>query len=363
MKILTIVGARPQFIKAAILSKAFALHQGIDEVMVHTGQHFDDNMSGVFFREMELRVPTYNLGISGTHHGTMTGEMLSEIENVCLKEQPDLLLVFGDTNSTLAGALAAAKLGIPVAHVEAGLRSFNNRMPEEINRIVTDRISDFLFCPTQTAVDNLVAEGTELRKSKIVLSGDVMLDAMNYYASKAGAASSILSMFDRSKGYVLCTVHRAGNTDDTEELKNIINAVNRVHKSTPVVLPLHPRTRKKMAEAGLTCDAIMLEPVGYFDMIVLLQNSKLVLTDSGGLQKEAFFSKKPCVTMRNETEWTELIDGGFNMLAGTDPESIVRCCREMLVKNLDFDVELYGKGNACSIIAESILHQFSSEKQ
>jgi UDP-GlcNAc3NAcA epimerase len=188
-----------------------------------------------------------------------------------------------------------------------------------------------------------------------------MLDAMKYFAPKAAAASSVLSTFDYSKGYVLCTVHRAGNTNDTGELKNILSAVNDLHKITPVVLPLHPRTRKKMMEAGLTCDAILLDPVSYFDMIMLLQNARLVLTDSGGLQKEAFFSKKPCVTMRDETEWTELIDGGFNMLAGTDPENIVSCCQEMLAKKLDFTVELYGNGNACSIIADSILRQFATK--
>ncbi|CAN5481657.1 UDP-N-acetylglucosamine 2-epimerase (non-hydrolyzing) [soil metagenome] len=356
MKIITVIGARPQFIKAAALSREFALHSTIQELIVHTGQHFDENMSGVFFKEMEIPMPTYNLNINSLHHGAMTGEMLIRLEDVYLKEKPDLVVVFGDTNSTLAGALTAVKLKIPIAHIEAGLRSFNKYMPEEINRVLTDRISDYLFCPTLHAIRNLENEGYRNFPCTILHSGDVMQDAMNYYSKKVPAHTEILDK--TGKDFILCTLHRASNTDDEQHLKSIIDAVNELSIAHRVVFPIHPRTKNKILSLGVTCEAMMIDPVGYFDMIQLLRNCKLVLTDSGGLQKEAYFNRKPCVTLREETEWTELTEGGFNRLSGCDTQRIVKFSNEMMTKELDFSNDLYGGGFASKLIVDRILSDF-----
>ena len=359
MKIVTIIGARPQFVKAAALSREFAKHNSIEEVLVHTGQHFEANMSEVFFEEMEIPKPKYNLGINSLSHGAMTGRMLEEIEKVIIAEQPDILLVYGDTNSTLAGAIAAKKLLIKVAHVEAGLRSFNMDMPEEVNRILTDRVSDFLFCPTQTAIDNLQKEGYEKFNCQVINTGDVMQDAALFYAEKSEEKSTIIEDINQKK-FILATLHRADNTDDKYKLKEIVEALNYIHAEVcPVVLPLHPRTKAKLNLFGIDLKVKLIDPVGYFDMIELLKNCELVMTDSGGLQKEAYFFKKNCVTMREQTEWLELIETKINVLVGSDRDLIIKGIKEMLKTKSDFSKNLYGNGNATKNIAEVLLSKIN----
>jgi UDP-GlcNAc3NAcA epimerase len=324
-KVLTIVGARPQFIKAAAVSRAIAASGGaLSEVMVHTGQHFDDNMSAVFFSELEIPQPAHNLAISGGGHGQMTGRMLEAVEKVMLDEKPDWVLIYGDTNSTLAGALAAAKLHIPVAHVEAGLRSFNMRMPEEINRILSDRISTLLFCPTDAAVANLAREGVTAGVSNV---GDVMYDVALFYRDRARAASGALSRLGLEPGrFVLATCHRAENTEDPRRLGAIVAALADIAQRMPVVLPLHPRTRKVLQAQGLL-DALgkvtLVEPLAFLDMVALEQAAAAIVTDSGGVQKEAFFYSVPCITMRDETEWVETVELGWNALVGASRQEIV----------------------------------------
>lgn len=352
-RIITIVGARPQFVKAATLSREF-VRAGIDEKIVHTGQHFDANMSEVFFTEMEIPQPAYHLDINGVGHGAMTGRMLEGIEKILLAEKPEGVLVFGDTNSTLAGALAAAKLHIPVIHVEAGLRSFNMQMPEEINRILTDRISSLLCCPTDAALKNLAAEGFDNLPVQIVKNGDVMQDAALYYARKASEKATVLNHLP-VKRFVLATVHRQENTDDPVHLKGIVEGLNAIHREVPVVLPLHPRTRNILQQSGLTIDFITIDPVGYFDMISLLQNCQLVVTDSGGVQKEAFFFQKQCITLREQTEWVELVEHGFNRLTGSNPNLIQESFFQMMNQQSDFSVNLYGNGEAARKAVSEIL--------
>lgn len=352
-KIITIVGARPQFVKAATLSRQFLL-QGVSEKIIHTGQHFDSNMSDVFFEEMEIPKPAYNLDIHGVGHGAMTGRMLEGIEKILMEEKPDGVLVYGDTNSTLAGALAATKLHIPLVHVEAGLRSFNMVMPEEINRILTDRISNLLLCPTDTAIQNLKREGFENFDAKVVKNGDVMQDAALYYAQKAEEKSSILTKINLSK-FVLATIHRQENTDTPENLKGIIEGLNAINKHFPVVVPLHPRTRNILQNQNITPQFTIIDPVGYFDMILLLKNCEMVVTDSGGVQKEAFFFGKHCITMREQTEWIELVENGFNILTGSSSEKIISAFQESLSKKSDFSMNLYGKGKAAEMAVKEII--------
>lgn len=355
MKIITVIGARPQFVKAGALSRTFAQNPEIEEIIVHTGQHFDENMSSVFFDEMEIPKPKYNLQINSLSHGAMTGRMLEGIEEIILKEKPDLLLVYGDTNSTIAGALAAKKLHIKVAHVEAGLRSFNMRMPEEVNRILTDRISDYLFCPTDTAIQNLENEGYNEIDCDVVKSGDVMQDAVNFYAKLSSEKSKVMAEINLSN-FCLTTLHRAENTDDIKLLTSIVEALNEIHKAIiPVVIPLHPRTKAKLIEFGLTLNVKTIDPVGYFDMIELLKNCSLVMTDSGGLQKEAFFFQKNCITLRDQTEWVELIQAGVNVLVGADKAKIISEARIGLSNSGDFSQNLYGNGMACQNIMNHIL--------
>ena len=350
-KIITIVGARPQFVKAAAVSRAFK-NTNIKEILVHTGQHFDKNMSEIFFEEMEIPVPEYNLGISSLGHGAMTGRMLEKIEEVIIKEKPDGLMVYGDTNSTIAGALAAKKLGIKVFHVEAGLRSFNMKMPEEINRILTDRISDCLFCPTDTAVDNLMNEGFGNFGSKVIKTGDVMYDAALFYSKKSVEKSDIIKQLGLiNTPYLLATVHRQENTDNKDRLNEIVNGLNQLSNDTQVVVPLHPRTRKILSSSNIKVNFNIIDPVGYFDMIELIKNSQLILTDSGGLQKEAYFFKKYCVTLRDETEWTELVHHGYNTLVGASKKKIIEQSEALLNKKKLFNDELYGNGNASGLIA------------
>ncbi|WP_416392033.1 UDP-N-acetylglucosamine 2-epimerase (non-hydrolyzing) [Alloalcanivorax xenomutans] len=354
MKILTVIGARPQFIKAGSVSRVLKGSGYINEVMLHTGQHFDANMSDVFFDQLGISRPNYQLSIHGGSHGEMTGRMLEKIEKVMLEEKPDRILVYGDTNSTLAGALAAAKLHIPVAHIEAGLRSFNMNMPEEINRILTDQVSDILFCPTDIAVSNLKKEGFEDKPVSVVQVGDVMQDSALFFAEKAEPPKG----FAISEEFIVATLHRAENTDNPERLGSIIKAISEIHETiAPVVLPLHPRTRNVIHKLGLKLNAQVIDPVGYFEMVWLLGKSSLVLTDSGGVQKEAFFFGKACVTMRDQTEWVELIKAGVNELVGADYSSIIDSVKRHYGRVVKDENELYGGGRAAERIANYLSGQ------
>jgi UDP-GlcNAc3NAcA epimerase len=363
MKIITVVGARPQFIKAAVVSRAIAQHnqqhptQSIQEMLVHTGQHYDPNMSDVFFAEMQIPQPDYHLGIGGRTHGAMTGQMLEKIEEVLLKEKPDVVLVYGDTNSTLAGALAAVKLHILVAHVEAGLRSHNMRMPEEVNRVLTDQISRWLFCPTETGVKNLENEGFLTCRQAIVSNvGDVMYDAALFYKQIAKPTDAIASLINQlNSGFYLATVHRAENTDESVRLSNIIDALETISRATPVVLPLHPRTHKILTSKNLHLDNMrLIAPVSYFDILTLLKHCKGVFTDSGGLQKEAYFFQKPCIILRDETEWVELVEYGFSTLTGAERDKILQTEMSINNKNIDSSIFLYGTGNAGTKIVQKL---------
>lgn len=350
MKLITIIGARPQFIKAAAVSREIAKHKDIEEVIIHTGQHFDANMSEIFFEQMHIPKPDYNLAINSLTHGAMTGRMIERIEEVLLQEKPDWVLIYGDTNSTIAGSLAAKKLHIKVAHVEAGLRSFNRNMPEEINRILTDKISDILFCPTDTAVQNLQDEGIGNHSlAKVIKCGDVMQDAAIFYTNLARKPEIAIP-----NKFVLATIHRAENTDDPIRLDSIFNALNKISNEIPIILPLHPRTKKIIENLKFKIEnLIIIDPIGYLEMIYLLKNCELVMTDSGGLQKEAFFFEKPCVTLRDETEWVELVENGFNEIVGADENKIITGYRKMRKIQKDYNINLYGNGEASKkIISE-----------
>lgn len=350
MKVCTIVGARPQFIKAAAVSRIFQ-ESRIHDVLVHTGQHYDADMSDVFFQQMEIPRPQYHLGIGGGTHGAMTGRQLEKIEEVLLAERPDWVIVYGDTNSTLAGALAAVKLHIPVAHVEAGLRSYNRRMPEEINRVMTDHVSTLLFAPTSTAVDNLAKEG--IHGDSVMLVGDVMYDATLFYKARAREPEWFGALGLSDNPFVLCTIHRAENTDDEQRLRGILGGL--AEAAFPVVLPLHPRTRGVIERAGITFPAnvYVVSPVGYLEMCWLEARCTMIATDSGGVQKEAFFHGKPCVTLRDETEWVELIEHGVNVLVGANTlavsESLRRCATFEGVPSL------YGNGDAATKIVQGLM--------
>ena len=353
MKILTVLGARPQFVKAAAVSRQVADYPEIQEIIVHTGQHFDHKMSDIFFEEMAIPRPDYNLKINSLSHGAMTGRMLEGIEEVIMKEKPDYVLVYGDTNSTIAGALAAKKLHVKVAHVEAGLRSFNMVMPEEVNRILTDRISDWLFCPTETAVSNLKKEGFQSYDVQILNVGDVMYDAALYYARQSAQKSTISKKI--TGDFVLVTLHRAENTDNEKKLASIFKALNKIAQEVDVVLPIHPRTRKLIEKFGIKPDFDFIDPVGYFDMLELLKNCRQVLTDSGGLQKEAYFFEKKCITMREQTEWSELLESGMNILTGSDADKINEAFQIMKNKKPDFSRSFYGNGNASKKIIKALM--------
>jgi len=360
MKIVNIVGARLQFIKAAMVSREITKQSDIREVIIHTGQHFDENMSNIFFDAMQIPQPDYNLGINNMNHGAMTGQMLEKIEEVLLNEKPDFVLVYGDTNSTLAGALAAVKLHIPIGHVEAGLRSFNRRMPEEINRLLADHISDMLFTPTQTAVDNLIKEG--IPKKHIFPVGDVMYDASLFYGEECEEKSDMLNKLGlTSNGYILVTIHRAENTDDSSRLAAIFNGLQKVAKEIPIVLPLHPRTKFALNKENLLDNISkqlrLIEPVGYLDMVMLEKHARVIATDSGGVQKEAYFQKVPCVTLRDETEWVELVEGGWNRLADlSSDQKISETILKAGVPDISEREKMYGEGNASRKIVEEILN-------
>ncbi|UCJ15194.1 UDP-N-acetylglucosamine 2-epimerase (non-hydrolyzing) [Pseudomonas sp. MM211] len=356
-KIFTVLGARPQFIKASVVSHAIASMPGLAEVMLHTGQHYDANMSEVFFAELGMRKPDHFLDIHGGTHGAMTGRMLEMVEKVLLRERPDVVLVYGDTNSTLAGALAAAKLDIPVAHVEAGLRSFNMKMPEEINRILTDRISHWLFTPTRTASANLLREG--YRQSSITEVGDVMYDVALHHGGRVQAGTGLMAALGlEEKGYVLATIHRQENTDHPERLATIVRALTATAHTLPVVWPLHPRTRAELQKAGLL-DTLakhvkLIGPLGYLDMVQLEKFASLIATDSGGVQKEAFFYQVPCVTLRDETEWVELVEAGWNRLAPPVDSEAVQSAINAALGSRGQDVRPYGTGDAALRVAASI---------
>jgi UDP-N-acetylglucosamine 2-epimerase len=349
MKITSVVGARPNFVKLAPVSRE--LRKEFDEVIIHTGQHYNYEMDRIFFDDMGIPAPNYHLGVGSGNHGYQTGEMLRRIEEILLDEKPDAVLVFGDTNSTLAGALAAAKLHIKVAHVEAGLRSYNRRMPEEINRVLVDHCSDLLLCPTRTAVENLKKEGIT---SGVCLTGDVMVDAQRDCTLIAEKRSRILEELDlKPKGYYLTTIHRAENTDDPQRLKNIVEALEDIGD---VVFPCHPRAEKYLKQLGLwdglVAQARVIKPVGYLDMIVLEKNARKILTDSGGVQKEAYLLGVPCITLRDETEWVETVEDGWNILAGADGKKIVELARNFEPRSGKRDV--FGAGDASVRTAECI---------
>ena len=380
MKILTILGARPQFIKAGSVSREIAKvansgceanfpreHKEIEEIIVHTGQHYDANMSDIFFDEMQIPKPNYFLGIGGKSHGAMTGQMIEKIEEVALSEKPDWIMVYGDTNSTLAGAIVASKLHIKLAHIEAGLRSFNMKMPEEVNRILTDRVSNILFCPTDVAIENLKNEGFEIEEDgkrekragnssfgRVIKVGDVMQDGALFYRDLA-KKPSIFNL--QPSNFILCTIHRAENTDDEIRLRNIFEAFNEIAKEKQIILPLHPRTKKLLPSTlSLHFNIILIDPVGYLEMVWLIDNCDFVMTDSGGLQKEAYFFEKQCITLRDETEWVELVECEVNTLVGADKEKII----EAYKNNSEFNKEnsklnLYGGGNASKRIIEELL--------
>lgn len=365
-KCMSIIGARPQFIKAAPLTRIMK-RSGITEVLVHTGQHYDDNMSRIFFRELKMREPDYNLGIGSLSHGAQTGRMMERIESVLREEKPGIVVVYGDTNSTLAAALAAAKVHIPVAHIEAGLRSYNKQMPEEINRVLTDHVSDILFCPTRTAVKNLKKEGfthiindgrlvdKSFVKSRLLVSpsvvnvGDVMYDSVLFNLTIAKKSSKILQKHKlHKKKYFLATIHRAENTDDSVKFEGILRSFNTIARMAPIIIPLHPRSKKRLKTPGsFNKNLKIIPPVSYMDMLVLSDSARLILTDSGGLQKEAFFLNVPCVTLRDETEWIETLRTGMNTLAGTSESKILRAVHEQERVTLKKREQLnFGDGSA-----------------
>lgn len=349
MKILTVIGARPQFIKAATVSNKIR-RNGNTEILVHTGQHYDNNMSDIFFKELGIPKPDYNLSIGSSNHGHQTGSMLMALEDIYLKEKPDMVLVYGDTNSTLAGSLCASKLLIPVAHVEAGLRSFNKAMPEEQNRILTDHISELLFTPTLTAVNNLKAENVTKGVHNV---GDVMYDAVNLFKERAKEVSTITRDLDLApESYILSTIHRAENTDSIERLTSIIKALSECGKK--IILPLHPRTKKFISEYNLHVgDNIkIIDPVGYLEMLALQENSAKIVTDSGGVQKEAYFLKKPCITMRDETEWVETVNNGWNVIVGSDSNKIKNAIENF--NPTGTPASAFGSGDTSSLITDII---------
>jgi len=364
IKIAEIVGARPQFIKAGVVSRALRTHSDVRDVLIHTGQHYDENMSQVFFDELDIPRPDYNLGIGSGPHGQQTGRMLEHLEALLCEEKPDWVIVFGDTNSTLAGALSASKLQIPVAHVEAGLRSFNRRMPEEINRVLVDHTSDLLFAPTHTAERNLVNEGIPSQRIHVV--GDVMFDGALHYGAKAEAQSQILRRLHLSTSdYVLATVHRAENTDDADRLTAIWSGLQELSREIRVVLPLHPRTRKLLSQHSVlsTTDTrfTVCEPVGYLDMVMLEKNARLIVTDSGGVQKEAFFHKVPCVTLREETEWVELVELGWNrLIVPNNARTIANGCRQALGSQPGRISSPFGDGSSAQKMVRSLIGQYAT---
>ena len=352
MKIITVLGARPQFIKAAMVSEKLNAIDSFSEVIIHTGQHFDQNMSDIFFNEMGLPKPDYNLNINQMSHGQMTAKMIEKIEPILMDEKPNGVLVYGDTNSTLAGSLTAAKLHIPVFHVEAGLRSYNRAMPEEINRVLTDHLSSLLFCPTENAVNILGKEGIQ---KGVENCGDVMYDAFLKFKQQIENGENKTPEADSP--YILATIHRPENTDNNKNLISIFKELDKVNEKIRVVLPLHPRTKGQLHKFGIQTKIQWVEPVGYLSMLSLLNSAEMVITDSGGLQKEAFFAEKKCITVRDETEWIELIDIDVNRLSA--PAELNGVFEGMRANECDFSKKLYGNGNAGKIIVDSMVEYFA----
>jgi UDP-GlcNAc3NAcA epimerase len=397
VKIITVVGARPQFIKAAAVSRAIQSwndensRQKINELIAHTGQHYDKNMSDIFFKEMQIPQPHFNLEVGSGYHGEQTGLMLSKLESIFLEERPDYVLVYGDTNSTLAGSLAASKLHIPIAHIEAGLRSFNKRMPEEQNRVLTDHLSTILFCPTETAINNLKREGFSqlfdrynitFDSPAIIQSGDVMYDCALFYGVLAEKKREIFSKFHlkstekQISPYVLSTIHRPENTDSPERLHEILSALKQINEGIPVILPLHPRTLNIIHQSSklkkLVGTLKIIEPVSYLEMVLLEKNCSFICTDSGGVQKEAFFFKKPCITMRDQTEWKETVVAGWNVVTGGKKERILNSTRKVMEwiahpegrspfqGRINKTTEsLFGSGNSADKIVSKLIEFFS----
>lgn len=358
IKVITVVGARPQFIKAAALSRQLQKIEEIEEIVIHTGQHFDRSMSDVFFQEMSIPEPTYNLNISSLNHGSMTGRMMEGLEKIIIEERPDAVIVYGDTNSTLAAALVASKLHVPVVHVEAGLRSYNMEMPEEINRILTDRVSSLLLCPSAQAKENLMLEGYGKFKSQIEVVGDVMEDVAMQYSSIVGWDDKIAQDFDIEKNkYLLFTCHRAENTNDSSRMDEIIRGLNAASDYIPVIWPLHPRLKSKINDYKLSENVNLIEPLGYSEMIRMIKYCSVVATDSGGLQKEAYYFGKYCITLRDETEWTELVENNFNFLVGANAIEFERRVKETMVKTFNSSIELYGGGKA-AVHASQLIQNF-----
>jgi len=353
IKIISIVGARPQFIKASTVSRAILKKEGVSEIIIHTGQHYDSNMSDIFFSEMKIPEPKYNLSISNGTHGRNTGRMMEMIEKTLIEERPAGIIVYGDTNTTLAGALAAKKLHIPVFHVEAGLRSFDMRMPEEINRVLTDRISDILFCPTEVSKTNLIDESFQNFNCKIEIVGDVMFDAARFYEGFARIPDS--------KDHLLVTIHREGNVVDREVLSSIVKGLNTLANFKKIIFPAHPRTAAAMRKFRLQPNFPIIDPVGFYEMIGLIKTADIVITDSGGLQKEAFFYGKNSVVLRKNTEWVELLDNGFTRLVSSDPELLVETVRNRTWANTNFGVPLFGDGTAADKVVDSIKTFFDGQ--
>ena len=376
-KILTVIGARPQIIKAAALSRAIQTHfsEQIEEILVHTGQHYDENMSAVFFEELGIPKPDYNLAVGSGSHGHMTAAMLSGLEAILEKEKPAAVVIYGDTNSTIAAALAAAKIHIPVVHIEAGLRSFNKAMPEEINRIAADHMSTLLFVPTQAGIANLTKEGFELvhqTKARIDAPhvyhcGDIMYDNSLYFAQLSDQKSRIITELElNQKPFVLCTIHRDSNTDDPVALESIFRALLALVEQTNmrVILPLHPRTRGKIQtllnpsfQEKLSAETRiqLIEPAGFLDMIALEKNARMIVTDSGGVQKEAYFFAKPCVILREQTEWVEVVEAGAAILTGSDTQKILEAATQLLSQTIQTDASIFGNGRAAEFICEKII--------
>ncbi len=362
MKLLTVVGARPQFVKAAVLSRAIKGHDDIQDIIVHTGQHFDKNMSDVFFDEMEIPKPNYFLDINGLNHGAMTGRMLEEIEKLLLVEKPDYLIVYGDTNSTLAAVLAAKKLHIRTIHVEAGVRNYDDTMPEEVNRYLVDRMAELNFCCTSVGMDNLISEGfgKPEMKREMYNFGDVMYDAAKFYEKKSDENSDIVAAQGLTgKSYTLCTVHRAGNTDNQEILSGIISALNTINETSPVILPLHPRTKAKIEAFGLNPTFRIIDPVGYLDMIQLIKNASNVITDSGGLVREAYFFKKPSVLLLEKKLWPELSDANYSVNIPPDGKQLIDAFNNIGQLNKDFSTSIFGDGTAGEKILSKIIEHYN----
>lgn len=345
MKIVTVVGARPQFIKAAVVSKALTIHPEVTEILVHSGQHYDENMSGVFFGDLKLRQPDYRLDIQGNSNVSMVTSLVRGMDRILEEQKPDRMLVYGDTNTTMGAALSGKINGIPVAHVEAGMRHGDLSIPEELNRVIADRVSDLLFCSTPHARNNLEKEGYLLRKCRVEVPGDVMFDAAIMYA-RAAEGRPLPFSSQLKNNYILCTLHRAENVDDKEKLSALLSSLDALSENMHVVFPLHPRTRKSMEKFGLSTKLQIVEPQGYLDMINLVRHCRMVITDSGGLQKEAFLFKKYALVLRKFTEWQELADHGYVIVCDTDPDAIKKGFEIQMNKPLTFHEHFYGHGDA-----------------